>query len=72
MTYDIKIYSNGPDNKSRFTLGTTGKNPLCVIGLNPSTADETTPDLTIKKVMIFAEQSGFDSFIMFNPDYALE
>jgi hypothetical protein len=66
MTYDIKIYDNRPDNKSRFTLGTIGKNPLCVIGLNPSTADEQFPDLTIKKVMTFAEQAGFDSFIMFN------
>lgn len=66
MVYDIKLYDIRPDNLSRFLLGTPGINPLCVIGLNPSTADENIPDLTIKKVMTFAEQAGFDSFIMFN------
>ena len=66
MIYDIKLYDIRPDNLSRFTLGTIGAKPLCVIGLNPSTADDKIPDLTIKKVMTFAEQAGFDSFVMFN------
>jgi hypothetical protein len=66
MIYNIKLYDITPDNHSRFTLGTFGAKPLCVIGLNPSTADDKIPDLTIKKVMTFAEQAGFDSFVMFN------
>jgi len=66
MTYDIKIYDISPDNQSRFTLGTFGKRPLFVIGLNPSTANDIVPDRTIKKVMTFAENAGFDSFIMLN------
>lgn len=67
MKYDITIYepkTTSPD--FRFTLGTSGTKPLFVIGLNPSTATEKFPDFTIKKVMSFAEQAGFDSFIMFN------
>jgi hypothetical protein len=66
MTYNVKIYDISPDNLSRFSLGTNGTNPLFVIGLNPSTADDKIPDRTIKKVMTFAENGGFDSFIMLN------
>ncbi|UKJ09301.1 DUF1643 domain-containing protein [Solitalea lacus] len=66
MVYEIKLYNIRPDNLSRFTLGTVGAKPLFVVGLNPSTADDKIPDLTIKKVMTFAEQAGFDSFVMFN------
>lgn len=66
MNYDIKIYVNDTDNHNRFVLGNAINNPLFVIGLNPSTANEDTPDRTINKVMGFAEGSGFDSFIMLN------
>jgi len=66
MTYNIKIYDIGPGNLSRFSLGTNGANPLFVIGLNPSTANDKIPDQTIKKVMAFAENASFDSFIMLN------
>ncbi len=66
MIYEINLYEIRPDNLSRFTLGTIGEKTLFVIGLNPSTADDKIPDLTIKKIMTFAEQAGFDSFIMFN------
>lgn len=66
MRYNIKIYDISPDNLSRFSLGINGTNPLFVIGLNPSTADDEIPDSTIKKVMRFAENAGFDSFIMLN------
>lgn len=66
MEYEIQIYSESQDKLSRFTLGTKGQKTLFVIGLNPSIANEIVPDYTIKKVMSFAEQAGFDSFVMFN------
>lgn len=67
MTYDITIYEPAQTNLSfRFNLGTNGKKPLFVIGLNPSTADDKTPDRTITKVMGFATKHGCDSFVMLN------
>lgn len=55
------------DNKDyRYLLRSEGHNPLVVIGVNPSTANESTPDATMRKVMGFAEYNGFDSFIMAN------
>lgn len=56
----------------RFVLKKKGHNPLIVLGLNPSTADETKPDATMRKIMGFISrwnESGihdFDSFIMVN------
>ena len=66
MNYTISVYKSTDDNTSRFVLGTEGKKPLCVLGLNPSTADEFEPDYTMKKVMGFGRRNGYDSFIMFN------
>ena len=39
---------------------------LAVIGLNPSTADATTDDPTMRRVRGFAADNGFGSFIMLN------
>lgn len=64
MEYKIDIY-NGDEN-NRFVLGNKGKNTLFVIGLNPSTADNKTPDRTIRKVMGIAEGHKCDSFVMLN------
>lgn len=56
----------------RLLLRKEGHNPLIVIGLNPSTADESTPDATMRKIMGFIStwnKSGirdYDSFIMLN------
>ncbi len=67
MTYKITIYEPVETSKDlRFTLGTDGKRPLLVIGLNPSTANDKLPDHTIKRVMSFANKNGYDSFIMLN------
>lgn len=66
MKYDISIYDHSADNLSRFALGTNGTKPLFVIGLNPSTADDKKSDLTISKVIGFANRHGCDSFVMFN------
>jgi hypothetical protein len=64
--YEIKIYQASPKNLSRFVLGSGGKRPLFVIGLNPSTADELKPDRTISKVIEYARKNRFDGFIMLN------
>jgi len=44
------------------------KNLPCVgfVGLNPSTADDTTDDPTIKRVMAIAHYNGYGSIFMFN------
>lgn len=52
----------------RFTLELPGEKVLLVIGLNPSTANETNPDRTIRKVMgfAFAKENGYDGLVMLN------
>ncbi len=66
MKYEIDIYKNNSENTLRFSLGKSGKKPLFVIGLNPSTADKNKPDRTITKIMKFAEDNNYDGFIVFN------
>lgn len=66
MIYTINIYEVDEGNSNRFALGNILKNPLIIIGLNPSIADDRVPDPTIRKVMGFAEGNGFDSFVMIN------
>jgi hypothetical protein len=66
MEYKIDIYRNSDDNLLRYALGMKGSNPLLVIGLNPSTADEKSPDKTIRRVMGMAEGARKDGFIMIN------
>lgn len=39
---------------------------LVVVGLNPSTADESVDDATIRKVRGFAQHLGYGSFAMLN------
>ena len=39
---------------------------MCVIGLNPSTADETSDDPTIRKCKGFADRLGFGGLLMLN------
>ncbi|MDE5555298.1 MAG: DUF1643 domain-containing protein [Muribaculaceae bacterium] len=56
----------------RLFLKKEGEKPLILIGLNPSTADETTSDATMRKILGFIEKwderttHHFDSFIMLN------
>lgn len=63
-TYNI--YDRPSNENSRFILGIEGDNSLFVLGLNPSTANRDKSDLTMTKIEKFAEQNGFDGFIMFN------
>lgn len=50
----------------RFLLEQAGERMLIVIGLNPSTADETHLDPTMGKVMGFAKLNNYDGFAMLN------
>lgn len=50
----------------RFALEQPGENVLIVIGVNPSTADETKPDPTMQSVLRFVNNGGYDGFVMLN------
>ena len=60
------LYYPNVDMEYRFILGTRGRNPIIVIGLNPSTATPEQPDPTIKRVSAIASHNGYDSFVMLN------
>ena len=65
MKYE-NVTMKGNANEFRFSLTKEGNRKLVVFGVNPSTANEQIADLTITKVMGFAERNGFDGFIMLN------
>ena len=65
MKYE-NVTMKGNANEFRFSLTKEGDRKLVVFGVNPSTANEQIADLTITKVMGFAEGNNFDSFIMLN------
>lgn len=50
----------------RYALVQESNRTLFVLGLNPSTADETKGDPTMKKVLGFARTNGHDGFVMLN------
>lgn len=70
---DVKCLAEDVNGlKCRFYLKKEGDRPLIVIGLNPSTADETSPDATMRKIIGFINKwndrssYNFDGFIMLN------
>jgi hypothetical protein len=60
------IYKTARDNSWRFLLGKTGRNMLVVVGLNPSTATDTQPDMTLRKIDRIAGDNGYDGFVVLN------
>lgn len=54
------------DKAIRYVLKKEGNNPLYVIGLNTSTADEQKHDPTVRNAMGIAAAKGYDGFVMFN------
>lgn len=65
----IKSATFSPCRLYRYTLTRIwgpSTNFLACIGLNPSTADETTDDATIRKVIAFAKLWGYDGLVMLN------
>lgn len=63
---DAWIYETTPENSARFVLGTPGQNPLVCFGINPNTAKPNDLDRTLQLVSRVAEETGHDSFLMFN------
>lgn len=68
MPYDENewIYKQSEDKKNRFLLGKRGKKTLICCGVNPSVASPEDLDPTMKNVQRFAEQNGYDSYLMIN------
>ena len=68
IEYNVEDWLYVPNHygEYRYILGTTGKNPLICIGINPSTAAPNDLDNTLKSVERIALHNGYDSFIMFN------
>lgn len=60
------IYVPNFYSEYRYILGTVGKHPLIVVGINPSTAEPERLDNTLKSVERITNGNGFDSFVMFN------
>lgn len=64
MEYNCEMI--GDKKYVRYLLENKGNNQLMVIGLNPSTASDSEPDNTMRRIMGFAENNGFDGFLMMN------
>ena len=62
---DILIMKADGDNV-RYSLEKQGSKMLFVFGVNPSTATDTKSDPTMRKVMKFAKNFGFDGYAMLN------
>lgn len=60
------IYQTARNNAWRFLLGRSGQTMLVVVGLNPSTATDTQPDMTIRKIERIAGDNGYDGFVVVN------
>lgn len=65
MKYN-NIIMVGDANTVRYLLRKDGKRILYVIGINPSTANETKDDRTMRRVMGFARENDYDGFAMIN------
>ena len=66
--YDVNrwLYVPAEYTEYRYVLGTRGKRPLIVVGINPSTAAPDALDPTVASAERIALYNGFDSFMMFN------
>jgi hypothetical protein len=61
-----EIYRSTADDACRFALGRSGRRPLVVVGLNPSTATREKSDPTAAKVERVAHAHGYDGFVLVN------
>ena len=66
MKYENITMIPNVHSEIRYALTKDGSNPLLVIGLNPSTANETKPDNTMKSVLRIASYNNYDGFVMLN------
>lgn len=61
----IECFPNN-DIEKRFLLGKSGKRELLAIGLNPSTADESTLDPTSRNIQTIANNNDCDGWWLVN------
>lgn len=66
MAYEINTYIKNEDDSARFVLGYDNTNPLIVIGVNPSTANDQLPDATIRRVLGYVRRNELNGFLMLN------
>ena len=59
------IYDHS-EPKARFTLGEIGTRPFVCFGVNPSTATPERLDPTVASVARFAQNHGYDGWLMLN------
>ena len=69
LLQDIKetpwVYDHS-EPKARFTLGKVGSRPFVCFGINPSTATPKRLDPTVASVARFADENGYDGWLMLN------
>lgn len=63
---DLDIYEIDDVNEHRYLLGKRGFRQVLVLGVNPSTATDQTPDKTLSNVMKILDSHGYDGFCMAN------
>ena len=65
---DFNNWLTVPESKNgcRYALRTIGKNPIIVMGVNPSDAHGNIKDPTIRCVEMIGKNNNYDSFIMIN------
>lgn len=67
VSMDGDLYDKNKKSYRYCLIGNkNASNPLIVIGLNPSTADNIKPAPTMRRIITFMENNGFDGFIMIN------
>ena len=75
VTKKIRKYPSGQEPDSiipkenmsyRYLLGKSGENPLVVICMNPSAADEKNSDATIERIISASVKLENDGWMMFN------
>lgn len=59
-------YIHNADNSARFVLGTSGSNPIIVIGVNPSTATDIQDDQTVRRVKAISIMQNFNGWYLMN------
>lgn len=68
LAYDksVWVYEQSKDMENRYLLGKRGNKTLVCCGVNPSTASPEDLDPTMKRVESFANDNGYDSYLMIN------
>lgn len=70
MTDYVYLENDSNEKEVRYSLASNNKeemkNPLIVIGINPSKADKKQSDLTIDRLKTLCNKNGYDDWIMLN------